>query len=154
MEKHLSKRTHEIEWSGIRVMFALADKIPNVVNLGIGQPDFDTPEFIREAAKKALDDGYTRYPPAKGFQDLREEVSYSRKVSKFHTPLGLREMYDFFKGQAFDWFKNNPNDHPRLRPYQIEATAKIETAIQAKKRQMLIAMATGTLGLGTHQVEG
>ena len=31
-------------------MFDLADKIPDVVNLGIGQPDFDTPEFIREAA--------------------------------------------------------------------------------------------------------
>ena len=75
MEKHLSKRTHEIEWSGIRVMFALADEIPDVVNLGIGQPDFDTPVFIREAAKKALDDGYTRYPPAKGFQDLREAIA-------------------------------------------------------------------------------
>lgn len=75
MEKHLSERTHEIEWSGIRVMGALADKIPDVVNLGIGQPDFDTPVFIREAAKKALDDGYTRYPPAKGFQDLREAIA-------------------------------------------------------------------------------
>jgi len=56
-------------------MFDLADKIPGVVNLGIGQPDFDTPEFIRDAAKQALDDGYTRYPPAKGFSDLREAAS-------------------------------------------------------------------------------
>ncbi len=56
-------------------MFALADEIPGVVNLGIGQPDFDTPEFIREAAKGALDEGYTRYPPAKGFADLREAIS-------------------------------------------------------------------------------
>jgi aspartate/methionine/tyrosine aminotransferase len=46
-----------------------------VVNLGIGQPDFDTPEFIRNAAKKALDDGFTRYPPAKGFSDLRAAIS-------------------------------------------------------------------------------
>ncbi|MCK5315048.1 MAG: pyridoxal phosphate-dependent aminotransferase [Anaerolineales bacterium] len=64
-----------MEWSGIRVMFALADEIPGVINLGIGQPDFDTPKFIREAAKKALDDGYTRYPPAKGFADLREAIA-------------------------------------------------------------------------------
>ena len=64
-----------MEWSGIRVMFALADEIPGVVNLGIGQPDFDTPEHIRQAAKEALDQGYTRYPPAKGFDDLRRAVA-------------------------------------------------------------------------------
>jgi aspartate/methionine/tyrosine aminotransferase len=80
MEKFLAARTHEIEWSGIRVMFALADKIPEIVNLGIGQPDFDTPEFIREAAKKALDEGYTRYPPAKGFVDLREAIAEKLKI--------------------------------------------------------------------------
>jgi aspartate/methionine/tyrosine aminotransferase len=56
-------------------MFALADKIDGVVNLGIGQPDFDTPEHIREAAKIALDQGYTRYPPASGFADLRQAVA-------------------------------------------------------------------------------
>lgn len=75
MENHLASRSHEVEWSGIRVMLALANEIPDVINLGIGQPDFDTPEFIREAAKKALDEGYTRYPPAKGFEDLREAIA-------------------------------------------------------------------------------
>jgi aspartate/methionine/tyrosine aminotransferase len=75
MEHYLADRTHAVEWSGIRVMFDLADKTPGVVNLGIGQPDFDTPEFIRDAAKGALDDGYTRYPPAKGFADLRQAAA-------------------------------------------------------------------------------
>ena len=75
MEDYLASRSNAVEWSGIRVMFALADEIPGVVNLGIGQPDFDTPEFIREAAKQALDEGYTRYPPAKGFADLREAIA-------------------------------------------------------------------------------
>ena len=75
IDQHLSKRSHEVEWSGIRIMFALADEISNVVNLGIGQPDFDTPEFIRDAAKQALDDGFTRYPPAKGFEDLRRVIA-------------------------------------------------------------------------------
>jgi aspartate/methionine/tyrosine aminotransferase len=56
-------------------MFALADEIPDVVNLGIGQPDFDTPAFIRDAAKTALDEGFTRYPPAKGFLDLRQAIA-------------------------------------------------------------------------------
>jgi aspartate/methionine/tyrosine aminotransferase len=62
IEGYLAKRNRGVEWSGIRIMFDLANEIPDVVNLGIGQPDFDTPEFIREAAKKAIDDGYTRYP--------------------------------------------------------------------------------------------
>jgi aspartate/methionine/tyrosine aminotransferase len=77
---YLADRTHEVEWSGIRIMFALADDIPDVVNLGIGQPDFDTPESIREAAKLALDDGYTRYPPAKGFADLRQAIAAKLKA--------------------------------------------------------------------------
>lgn len=85
LEQAFAPRTHEVEWSGIRVMFALADEIPDVVNLGIGQPDFDTPEFIREAAKKALDEGFTRYPPAKGFYDLRlaiaEKLKRENKIS-------------------------------------------------------------------------
>jgi len=76
----LAKRTHAVEWSGIRIMFALADEIPGVVNLGIGQPDFDTPVHIREAAKEALDQGYTRYPPAKGFADLRRAVADKLKA--------------------------------------------------------------------------
>lgn len=75
MEKVVARRSKAVEWSGIRVMFALADEVPGVINLGIGQPDFDTPSFIREAAKKALDEGYTRYPPAKGFADLREAIA-------------------------------------------------------------------------------
>lgn len=77
---YLADRTHEVEWSGIRIMFALADQIPDVVNLGIGQPDFDTPEFIRDAAKQALDKGYTRYPPAKGFDDFRLAIAKKLKA--------------------------------------------------------------------------
>ena len=75
IEKFFAKRNAGVEWSGIRIMFALADKIDGVINLGIGQPDFDTPIHIRDAAKRGLDQGYTRYPPAAGFQDLREAVA-------------------------------------------------------------------------------
>jgi aspartate/methionine/tyrosine aminotransferase len=80
MEKELTRRSTAVKWSGIRVMCDLADEIPGVINLGIGQPDFDTPPFIREAAKRALDDGYTRYPPAKGFEDLREAIAKKLKT--------------------------------------------------------------------------
>jgi aminotransferase len=77
---YLADRTHKVEWSGIRIMFAMADEIQDVVNLGIGQPDFDTPKFIRDAAKQALDEGYTRYPPAKGFADLRQAIAEKLKT--------------------------------------------------------------------------
>nr|WP_319394867.1 pyridoxal phosphate-dependent aminotransferase [uncultured Desulfobacter sp.] len=60
-------------------MFEMADKIDGIVNLGIGQPDFDTPEHIRDGAKLGLDQGYTRYPPASGFLDLRQAVSEKLK---------------------------------------------------------------------------
>lgn len=80
IENYMAQRSFAMEWSGIRVMFALADEIPGIINLGIGQPDFDTSEFIREAAKKALDDGYTRYPPAKGLKDVREAIAEKLKV--------------------------------------------------------------------------
>ena len=80
IEKFFAKRNAGVEWSGIRIMFAMADKIEGVTNLGIGQPDFDTPVHIRDAAKRGLDQGYTRYPPAAGFQDLREAVA--KKVER------------------------------------------------------------------------
>lgn len=80
IEKLFAKRNAGVEWSGIRIMFAMADKIEGVTNLGIGQPDFDTPVHIRDAAKRGLDQGYTRYPPAAGFQDLREAVA--KKVER------------------------------------------------------------------------
>ena len=90
---YLSDRTHEVEWSGIRIMFAMADEIPDVVNLGIGQPDFDTPTFIRDAAKKALDEGFTRYPPAKGFADLRRAIARKVKVENGIDADPDREVY-------------------------------------------------------------
>ena len=75
IESLFARRNAGVEWSGIRIMFAMADEIDGIVNLGIGQPDFDTPEHIRTAAKQALDQGYTRYPPAAGFLDLRKAVA-------------------------------------------------------------------------------
>src|SRR5436309_2418975 len=53
----------------------LADKGKDVINLSLGEPDFPTPEYIREAAKKAIDEGYTRYSPISGFNELRKAVS-------------------------------------------------------------------------------
>lgn len=56
----------------------------DVVSFGAGEPDFDTPAFIKEVAKKALDDGMTKYSPAAGQLVLRQELS-----RKFKEENGL-----------------------------------------------------------------
>jgi aspartate aminotransferase len=45
-----------------------------VINLSIGEPDFNTPEFIKEAGKEAIDRNFTHYPPVAGYPELREAV--------------------------------------------------------------------------------
>ena len=54
---------------------ALTANGKDIINLGIGQPDFKTPEHIVEAAVKALRDGHHGYTPANGILKLREAVS-------------------------------------------------------------------------------
>jgi aspartate/methionine/tyrosine aminotransferase len=46
-----------------------------VIGLSVGEPDFETPSFVREAAKKAIDEGFTHYSPAAGYDELREAVA-------------------------------------------------------------------------------
>lgn len=70
-----SERTLAIKSSGIRRLFDLAQRTPGVISLGIGEPDQDTPVHVKEAAKKALDEGYTHYTPNAGFPDLREALA-------------------------------------------------------------------------------
>ncbi len=53
---------------------ALVSKGINVINLSIGQPDFFTPDYIKEAAKKAIDNNFSFYSPVAGFADLREAI--------------------------------------------------------------------------------
>lgn len=67
--------------SGIRKMFDLAAQYDDVINLTCGDPNFDTPKNVREAAKKALDEGYTHYSPNAGLPALREAVA--KKYRKY-----------------------------------------------------------------------
>lgn len=56
----------------------------DVVGFGTGQPDFDTPDFIKDAAKKALDEGFTKYTAAAGTPELRQAIA-----DKFQRENGL-----------------------------------------------------------------
>jgi aspartate aminotransferase len=51
----------------------------HVISFGAGEPDFDTPENIKQAAKKAIDDGFTKYTPVGGIDDLKDAI-----IKKFH----------------------------------------------------------------------
>ncbi|QNL49505.1 pyridoxal phosphate-dependent aminotransferase [Olivibacter sp. SDN3] len=62
----------------------LAAQGANIISLSVGEPDFNTPDHIKEAAKKALDDNYTRYSPVPGYPDLRKAI-----VKKLKEENGL-----------------------------------------------------------------
>ena len=78
------------------------------------------------------------------FHDIRHSLNRSRRVARFHTPAALEEMLERDVDAATRHLLDTPNDHPKLRPYQIDANAAVERAIADRKRQMLIAMASGT----------
>ncbi len=60
----------------------------DVTDLSLGEPDFDTPDHIKEAAKKAIDDNYSHYTPVPGYLDLREAVcaKFKRENGLSYTP--------------------------------------------------------------------
>ncbi len=51
----------------------------DVINMSVGEPDFNTPDHIKEAGKKAIDDNYSRYSPVTGYADLRKAISEKLK---------------------------------------------------------------------------
>src|SRR5207249_58668 len=51
----------------------------DVIDLSLGEPDFDTPEHIKEAAKKAIDENWSHYTPVAGYPELREAVCFKLK---------------------------------------------------------------------------
>jgi type I restriction enzyme, R subunit len=78
------------------------------------------------------------------FHDVRNPLNRSRRVVDFHTPAALEELLSRDLDAGCAWFAAHPNNHPMLRPYQVEANTAIEQAIAARQRQLLVAMATGT----------
>jgi aspartate aminotransferase len=77
--QHLSDRINRMSESETIAMSRrsreLSDQGVDVVNLSLGEPDFDTPDFIKESAKQAIDKGYSKYTPVPGYADLREAIS-------------------------------------------------------------------------------
>jgi aminotransferase len=74
-DEFLSDRVRQLGLSPIREFFERAAKMSDVVRLEIGDSSFPTPEYIREACKRALDEGITRYTSFSGLRELRAAIS-------------------------------------------------------------------------------
>mgnify|MGYP000972091225 CR=1 FL=1 len=75
--KHIAKHVASIRRSGIREFFDLVASHEDVISLGVGEPDFDTPWHIREAAIYALEQGRTSYTANLGLPALRQAITES-----------------------------------------------------------------------------
>ncbi len=70
----ISERALRVDSSGIRKVFELAAKIENPIDFSIGQPDFDVPDSLKDAAIAAIRKGFNRYTLTQGIGELREKV--------------------------------------------------------------------------------
>ncbi|MBT2683584.1 aminotransferase A [Bacillus sp. ISL-37] len=83
MEHLINNRVKNIEISGIRKFFNMVADVKDMVSLTIGQPDFPTPEHVKEAGKKAIDDNITTYTHNAGLIQLRKAAAdfYRKKYN-------------------------------------------------------------------------
>ncbi|MCM8795098.1 MAG: pyridoxal phosphate-dependent aminotransferase [Candidatus Omnitrophica bacterium] len=88
IETRIAERIKKINPSSTLVITSQAKKLKSegkdIVNFAAGEPDFDTPEFIKDACRKALDLGFTKYTPSSGIPELKELIA-----KKFKKDNGL-----------------------------------------------------------------
>src|ERR1700692_330358 len=107
----LSQRVRTVKPSGIRKFFDIINTMPNVISLGVGEPDFVTPEHIRQAGVQSIIQGHTRYTSNSGTLELREEIAASlqRRYDLTYSPLtqilvtvGVSEGVDLVRRALID----------------------------------------------------
>lgn len=88
MRNPLSKKVLGIKPSGIRKFFDIVNTLEGAISLGVGEPDFDTPYFIREEGIYSLEKGKTFYTSNSGLAELRTEISnyLKRKLDVVYNP--------------------------------------------------------------------
>lgn len=83
MNNLLSDRINNLSTSQTLAMAALARELKaqgkDIISLSLGEPDFNTPDFVKEAAKKAIDENYSQYTPVDGYGELKEAISLKFK---------------------------------------------------------------------------
>ncbi|MCR4643447.1 MAG: aminotransferase class I/II-fold pyridoxal phosphate-dependent enzyme [Lachnospiraceae bacterium] len=88
MRDPLSKTIREIKPSGIRKFFDIASEMKDVISLGVGEPDFDTPWHIRDEGIYSLERGRTFYTSNTGLKELRQEITnyLKRRIGVEYDP--------------------------------------------------------------------
>jgi aspartate/methionine/tyrosine aminotransferase len=75
----VTRGLRKIEPSGTGSLFSVAQRVPNVINLAVGEPDFTPPAHVINAAKQALNEGRTHYVPSAGIPRLCEAIAEKAK---------------------------------------------------------------------------
>ena len=75
VSERLNRLSESATLAMARMSRELKDQGKDVIALSLGEPDFDTPDFVKEAAKKAVDDNYSHYTPVSGILDLRKAIA-------------------------------------------------------------------------------
>lgn len=75
----ISRRAQKVPKSGIREMFNIAQRLKDIIDLSLGEPDFRTPSHVIRAAIRAMEKGYTHYTSNKGLIEFREAVAQKLK---------------------------------------------------------------------------
>lgn len=92
MNNQLSNRINSLPVSETLAMAAKARELKaqgkDIISLSLGEPDFNIPDFIKEAAKKAIDDNYSSYSPVDGYLDLKQAIcsKFKRDNNLTYTP--------------------------------------------------------------------
>lgn len=85
-----AERLSRIKASGVRRLLELSQHVPGVISLGLGEPDFEPPKHVLEAAKQAIMEGRTDYAPSRGVPALREALArkFKREYNLDFNPEG------------------------------------------------------------------
>ena len=95
MNNVLSDRINNLTTSQTLAMAALARDLKaqgkDIISLSLGEPDFNTPDFIKEAAKKAIDDNYSTYSPVDGYLELKQAIcrKFKRDNKLDYSPANI-----------------------------------------------------------------
>ena len=109
---------------------ALKAKGIDVLSFGMGEPDFDTPQHVKDGAKKALDDGFTKYTPSIGISELRQAIAEkTKKINKIDCSAGNVLVSNGAKHCLHNVFQTmlNPGDETIvLSPYWVSYPDQVE----------------------------
>ncbi len=87
--RFVAERAKALDVSGIRKMFDLSANLEDPINFSIGQPDYDVPERVKEAAIRAIREGRNGYTPTQGITPLRERIVAETRGEFGYEPLVL-----------------------------------------------------------------